>query len=381
MDITYQNQFQNDPLDQVPDIHMEYYLDRYHTSNGFTYLFKLLYLHQNCYGLIDKIPEYAPQVNILVGGVSPLHFVCNNYKSDKLLEVMELLIKMGADVNAKDGNNNNILHRISRDHMSNDFIKMLNLLIRGGVDVNAKNISNLTALHLVSTNCGSDELLEIVKILIKEGIDVNVKDCHGRTCMHNLCNCYKSDTLPKVMRLLIGVGININYVDIYGFTILHYACVNRGSYKLPEIIQLLIDARVDINAKPYGSSRNALYYICGYSRQYNCLKAIKLLIQSGIELDVSAITYDDNPEIYEEVMTYHKHNAKTMKTFMKYFGEEQIKLLDYFTQFKISLEPIPILYNQFYYRPHNIGSLICESNFSTGPDKYRLPYKTLFLFR
>lgn len=95
--------------------------------------------------------------------------------NDDSIENMEILIKLGANVNAKHHrfyNEPPLQHAVARgDKLAVEF------LLSKGADVNIKNGVLATPLSYVSTENGK----EIAKILIKHGANVNVTDSRGWT--------------------------------------------------------------------------------------------------------------------------------------------------------------------------------------------------------
>ncbi|KAH9065632.1 ankyrin repeat-containing domain protein [Lactarius vividus] len=89
-------------------------------------------------------------------------------------EAVEVLLRHGADVNARDGHNWTPLHRAS----SCGRAESVQLLIRHGADVNARDKSNSTPLHLVSVQRGG---IEIARLLLEHGADADAEDDMGRT--------------------------------------------------------------------------------------------------------------------------------------------------------------------------------------------------------
>lgn len=90
-------------------------------------------------------------------------------------EIIELFIKAGIDVNAKDERGASAL--ILASYAGN--LELAKLLIEEGADVNAKDEEGVTALMWASAN-GDYELVEL---LIKKGADVNAENNRGSTAL------------------------------------------------------------------------------------------------------------------------------------------------------------------------------------------------------
>ena len=108
-------------------------------------------------GIVDK-RLWVSAGNI--EGVSSLHLAtCNND-----LEVLELLLNAGADVEAKNADGETPLHQAAKNGHA-DAIKALK---EAGADVEAKNADGETPLHLAAKNGHADA----IKALKEAGADV-----------------------------------------------------------------------------------------------------------------------------------------------------------------------------------------------------------------
>jgi len=107
-------------------------------------------------------------------GFSPLHRAVegdsNTERETENLEIIELLIDKGADVNGKDDNDDTPLHLSINRNISE-------LLIEHGADVNAKDCSGGTPLHSIIFNEDKD----LVALLITNGADLNSMNEDGQT--------------------------------------------------------------------------------------------------------------------------------------------------------------------------------------------------------
>lgn len=107
--------------------------------------------------------------------------------------VIQLLIKKGADVNARNYHGQTILMKAA-EYSSPEIVK---ILIEAGADINAHN-DGRTALIVAAQRHSP----EIVKILIDAGADVNAKTRHGETAWSRYGN-------PEVNKILEDAGAKI----------------------------------------------------------------------------------------------------------------------------------------------------------------------------
>ena len=132
---------------------------------------------------------------------------------DRTLVLVELLLRKGADVNARiDGGYGwTPLHAaVYSGHR-----EVAKFLIASGADINAKDIFGLTPLHGPALSGRK----EAVDLLIANGADINAKDGTERTPLHwATVNGQK-----EFVELLIAKGADINLKDAYGKSALQLA--------------------------------------------------------------------------------------------------------------------------------------------------------------
>ncbi len=147
------------------------------------------------------------------------------------------IIEKGADVNLEDSDGYTpLLTAIEEDNK-----KMLKLLIRAGADVNAKGKYNeengITALMMAIDK----ENKGIEKLLIEAGADINTKSENGITALRIAAYVENED----MVKLLIEAGADVNAKDNDNFTALMIAAYVKNE----DIVKLLIEAGADVNAK------------------------------------------------------------------------------------------------------------------------------------
>ncbi|KAJ8686468.1 hypothetical protein QAD02_022262 [Eretmocerus hayati] len=110
---------------------------------------------------------------------TPLHFTVQN-NSSCAVEVSSLLLRFGANPNARDSELNTPLHYIKGQCHS----KVINVLIDHGADVNALNAifeTPLLTLCKNAHNANSEMLQEKLELLLDKGADINITDEKGAT--------------------------------------------------------------------------------------------------------------------------------------------------------------------------------------------------------
>lgn len=254
------------------------------------------------------------------------------------LEMAELLLDSGADVNAQDQYGATaLLHAAWKP----DSLPMIRLLVERGADVNARNGYDVTALKM-AVDHGNAEMvkylldkganvntkltdrstplmwaaipgrLEVARILLERGADVHAKAANGSTALTwaaltgnadivKLLKAHGAEmTLPITVILgdtrkaerLLGEGADVNAVDQYGRVPLIDAALNNDV----EMVRLLLDHHADVDAvsqapKPMGDRRRhaglqpgQTALVCAIERGHTQVAA--LLLKNGADIHV-----------------------------------------------------------------------------------------------
>ncbi|GFX74022.1 ankyrin-1 [Trichonephila clavipes] len=264
---------------------------------------------------------------VLWGGFTSLHLAAEN----GCLELVNLLLKRGADVNAKTDQLNTALHLSS----FNGYTDILKTLIMNGADINVHNVNGGTALHNAAENGHED----IVEILLEHGAKVNaVEGCNFsplnfaayygyfnivktlinfKADINNITNNEATPLLMaaksghlEIVQFLCYKKASLHFKDIIGYTALHLSCANghtdivkylvqKGAKiegvnvynQIPlhlaaekghiEIVEILILEGNDLNFKDdFGST--ALHY----SSKNEHLDVVKILIRNGAVINI-----------------------------------------------------------------------------------------------
>lgn len=153
----------------------------------------------------------------------------------RLADAARLLVKLGADINARDHEKRTALMLAVQEVRP----ALVSALIDLGIDVNALDEKKDTALHW----CLDDRLegnLKVLDILLKSPIDKNAKDADGLTPLSVAINKYLPDAAIKI----ISSGADISIPDKDGHTPLMWAARNG----LATVTQALLNAKADVAA-------------------------------------------------------------------------------------------------------------------------------------
>jgi ankyrin repeat protein len=110
-------------------------------------------------------------------------------------QATRLLVENGFDIKADNFNaNKTLLWAATKDHGE----EMVQLLLRNGADIDAKDNYGRTALHSTAQN-GQEAVL---RLLLEKEADAAAKDNYGRTALHSTAQ----NEQEAVVRLLLEKG-------------------------------------------------------------------------------------------------------------------------------------------------------------------------------
>jgi ankyrin repeat protein len=193
-----------------------------HTAS---YAMEHILLHEAVYhgisGVVEEYIRCGVEVNICNGGKSLVHIaVSRNHK-----DIVELLLKAGADSNKKCNNDFGPLHEACALGNRGDILK---LLIEAGADVHSKDKNGLTPLFLAAGRCGPYALYA-VELLIKAG--AHRHKASAQAALHHAA----LRGTAQVVKRLIRAGIDPNK-KWQNTSILHRALENDSPSVMAELI-------------------------------------------------------------------------------------------------------------------------------------------------
>ena len=203
-------------------------------------------------------------------GATVLHLASRDSK----LEVVNFFLKQNKlSVNVTDNKNQTPLMWAC---LNEGRLEIIQTLIKNGADINVKDIGGLTVLHYAS--CFSKR--EVVEFLLKlNDICINVTDKNNRSPL--MAACLHGGRLDNI-QALIQNGADIAARDYFDSTLLHIA----SRYSKREVVEFISNLNdICVNAVDK-ATQSPLVYACFDGGR---LGNIKTLIQNGAE-----ITAEDN---------------------------------------------------------------------------------------
>jgi ankyrin repeat protein len=196
-------------------------------------------------------------------GPTPLYNAC--MRADKDIEILELLIDGGADLNAK----------CYSDHADgwtplyftclDGNMKAVELLIAKGAKTNVLSESGNAPIHVVTNP-------EIAKVLIDNGANIYFKNKEGFVPLYNAVKGGHVD----VATLLIDKGAYVSVTNKQGVSLLHEAAIRNQK----EFIELLIAQGANVNVKDKDGN-TALHHMARGNKDM-----VLFLISRGADIDV-----------------------------------------------------------------------------------------------
>jgi uncharacterized protein len=196
-------------------------------------------------------------------------------------EIVDLLLKKGADINGRDqindeplsGGSTALIYAAGFDHLET-LLRLLNNSKKP--NVLSQNKSGFTALWYASRN----ENLEMTKILFNNGSKINIPDSTGASILTTTIEHKNYDVLD----FLVSNGADINFADKRGFTPLMTAIgfCNKDEDKAIKYIEKFLTFKPKLNYIPIEDS--ALHV----ATRVRSVGTVKLLLDNGANIDITS---------------------------------------------------------------------------------------------
>lgn len=190
--------------------------------------------------------------------------------------LIEKLLSLGADVNARDKNNSTPLHNAACHDKNVSEPETVEILLKNGADVNALTDRGSTPLYYSLSNAAD---IKTIETLLKFIADVNIKTNKGKPPIFEAISTCRN---VEVIRLLVDHGSELDYVNPdNGRTLLLEACRLCINFCT---IELLLKNGLNVNALDHKGQTPLYYFI--KSEQPSRYEQIKLLLNFKAEVNV-----------------------------------------------------------------------------------------------
>lgn len=220
--------------------------------------------------LKDVTPAEINDLN-LINAREPILSSAIDYTKNP--QIIQYLIEKGAGVNFP----HNLNYAPLYTALINGSLEIAELLVKAGADVNETDDLGRTALFLAAENCNSGK---IIRYLVKRGANVNARTDSGSTPL--MSAAYAEN--PESINTLIECGADVTAKDNYGMNALINTCVWSSDNKgFPgEHLNALFANGLDINERD-SDGRTAYYYVMHHYPQPS-LYMIKMGADTNIRL-------------------------------------------------------------------------------------------------
>ncbi len=254
-------------------------------------------------------------------------------------EIIDILIRKGADVNSQYGMNaDNVLMLAIR---KGDSYIVNKILKKNSYIINKQNMLGETPLILaINSNIDRDSKEKIIKELLgNKKLNLNIKDCRGYPA---LIYAILKEDFDNVLSLILSrteESLDLNAQDEFGKTALMYA-IEKRNHKL---VYLLLKEKVDLNIKDINNQKTFVYLLEKFDKNILSLfKEIKNLKEISFDIHLCCefifkMIYNLENNKLDEVYEFFKLNSEDK-------NEEIFKVLVKCTM-NLAFEKISLLEN------------------------------------
>lgn len=166
----------------------------------------------------DRSTNESPS---LAKGSTAMHFLIFT-KVDVIEEMLRLLTKQGAVLDARDNLGFTVLHRVAL----NGYERAVLALLAARADPNSRDQSGVTPLHMWARGrIPESRCKSILNALISHGANIDAEDIDGHSPLHDAIH----NSNRRAYELLVAKGANVNSNTKTHFTPLHLAAAQDAT--------------------------------------------------------------------------------------------------------------------------------------------------------
>jgi ankyrin repeat protein len=198
----------------------------------------------------------------IVEDVTPLHRAANHSS----IEINDLLLKVGADPRATDGDGDTPLSAAA-GHGRTAIVRRL---LQAGADPNTTNMYGSTPLHAAAQSGDA----ATVRALLEAGANVHVKVEDAFEPLHDAAN----EGHAHIVRMLLEAGADVHRPGPQNFLAIHMAGLGQSV----EVIDILLEHGADINAVAGDGTTPLIAAAIG---TFDNVTALQRVLDAGAEVE------------------------------------------------------------------------------------------------
>lgn len=188
-------------------------------------------------------------------GLSAFHLAVALEDIDENIDVLELLLKMGADVDSNDFEGNTPL--LGYINMGNAELNVLELLLKAGANINTQNSIGETPIlaYIESTRITFGNInLDVINLFLNNGADISIRNNIGETPLHLATEIGEIADID-FLKLIVDSKVDISLQNSNDETAVHIALEDSNinileyilaNYTIPELLELDWDSVKDV---------------------------------------------------------------------------------------------------------------------------------------
>ena len=213
--------------------------------------------------------EYLSVVECMLASTapSPVEILSVALQGRSTPQMIEVLVRNGADVNSTTQSGNTVLHLAVPGYSESTCLSLVKIFMRAGVNATTRNSLKKTVFelavergytsvveHLISCHVPipANVLValqnyrtpQMTEVLVRNGADVNSTTQSGDTVLHLAVAKYSQSTCLNLVKIFVGAGVNLAVRNSRGKTVFELA-LERG---YTSMVEYLISCHVPLPA-------------------------------------------------------------------------------------------------------------------------------------